>query len=70
MRTSHKEIQRKINAEMSKITDEELFCSSAYAAYLTDIAEAITKRYHRGIQVKTIHDTSEDADIAKTVKFW
>ena len=66
MRTSHKEIQRKINAELSKITDEELFCSSAYAAYLTDIAEAITKRYHRGIQVKTIHDTSEDAVIAKT----
>ena len=66
MRTSHKEMRRKINAEASKITDEELFCSSAFAAYLTDIAEAVTKRYDRKIRVKTIYDTSDGTVIAST----
>lgn len=46
MRTSHKEMRRKINAEVSKITDEELFSSAAFAAYLTDIAEAEIGRAH------------------------
>lgn len=66
MRTSHKEMRRKINAEASKITDEELFRSSAYAAYLTDIAEAVTARYGRKFRVKTIYDTSDGAENANT----
>ena len=66
MRTSHKEMRRKINAEVSKITDEELFSSAAFAAYLTDIAEAVTKRYKRRLRVETIYDTSENAMIACT----
>lgn len=66
MRTSHKEMRRKINAEISKITDEELFRSSAFAAYLTDIAEAVTARYKRKLRVKTIYDTSDGAVIANT----
>ena len=66
MRTSHKEMRRKINAEVSKITDEELFSSAAFAAYLTDIAEAATKRYKRRLRVETIYDTSENAMIACT----
>ena len=66
MRTSHKEMRRKINAEVSKITDEELFSSAAFAAHLTDIAEAVTKRYKRRLRVETIYDTSENAMIACT----
>ena len=66
MRTSHKEMRRKINTEVSKITDEELFSSAAFAAYLTDIAEAVTKRYKRRLRVETIYDTSENAMIACT----
>ena len=66
MRTSHKEMRRKINAEVSKITDEELFSSAAFAAYLTDIAEAVTKRYKRKLRVETIYDTSENVMIACT----
>ena len=59
-------MRRKINAEVSKITDEELFSSAAFAAYLTDIAEAVTKRYKRKLRVETIYDTSENAMIACT----
>ena len=59
-------MRRKINAEVSKITDEELFSSAAFAAYLTDIAEAVTKRYKRRLRVETIYDTSENAMIACT----
>ena len=66
MRTSHKEMRRRINEEASKITDEELFRSSAFAAYLTDIAEAVTKRYKRRLRVKTTYDTSKGAMIACT----
>ena len=47
MRTSHLSIKRMIADEKSKLTDEQIFASSRYAAYLTDIAEGITKRYRR-----------------------
>lgn len=66
MRTSHKQMRRRINAEASNITDEELFRSSAFAAYLTDIAEAVTQRYNRKLRVKTLYDTDENAMIAST----
>jgi hypothetical protein len=51
---------------MLKITDEALFASSQYAAYLTDLAEAASKRYKRRIKVKTYWDDQENAPAAWT----
>ena len=48
------------------MTDEQIFSSAQFAAYLTDIAEGITKRYRRTCKVKTYWDTSEDAEVAYT----
>ena len=45
MRTSHRQIRKRILDAKSKITDEEFFSSRAYNGYLTDLAEAATKRY-------------------------
>ena len=59
-------MNRLINAEKAKITDEMLFRSSAFAAYLTDIAETASERYGRKIKVRTKYDTSEGAMLACT----
>ena len=45
MRTSHRQIRKRILDAKSKISDEEFFSSRAYNGYLTDLAEAATKRY-------------------------
>ena len=37
MRTSHTAIRRRIADEKSRLTDEQLFASPQFAAYLTDI---------------------------------
>lgn len=66
MRTSHTAIRKRIADEKSKITDEQLFGSTQYAAYLTDIAEGLTKRYRRNSKVHIYWDTSPNADIAST----
>ena len=66
MRTSHIAIHKRIAEKKGKLTDEEFFSSPQYAAYLTDIAEGITKRYHRSSRVKTFYDDSEDAEAAFT----
>lgn len=66
MRTSHQTIKRRIAEEKSKLTDEQLFSSAQYAAYLTDIAEQTTGRYRRKSRVKTIYDTAPDAPVAYT----
>ena len=66
MRTSHIAIRRRIAEQKSKLTDEQLFASPQFAAYLTDIAEATTGRYRRKSSVKTYWDTSPHADIAHT----
>lgn len=66
MRTSHLTIQKRIADKKGKLTDEEFFSSPQYAAYLTDIAEGITKRYHRSSRVKTFYDDSENAEAAFT----
>lgn len=50
----------------NRLTDEQLFGSPQFAAYLTDIAEGATKRYRRSSKVSTYWDTSESADIAHT----
>ena len=66
MRTSHLSIKRMIADEKSKLTDEQIFASSRYAAYLTDIAEGITKRYRRSNKVQLYWDESPNADVALT----
>lgn len=66
MRTSHLAIRRMIANNKSKLTDEQIFSSPQYAAYLTDIAEGVTKRYGRSSKVKTYWDISPHADIAQT----
>lgn len=66
MRTSHKKIHQMIADTKSKLTDEELFSSGAYAAYLMDIVEATTGRYKRKVRVRTRWDTSPGADVAYT----
>lgn len=66
MRVSHTDMRKKIESEKLKITDEELFASPQFAAYLTDIAEAAAKRYKRPLRVKVIWDTSVNAEIAYT----
>jgi len=52
--------------EKSKLTDKQIFASSQFAAYLTDIAEAASKRYRRTIKVITVWDETERAGIACT----
>lgn len=66
MRTSHRAIRRRIAEQKSKLTDEQLFASPQFAAYLTDIAEATTGRYRRKSSVKTYWDALPHADIAHT----
>lgn len=66
MRTSHITIKRQIADTRNKLTDEQLFASPRFSAYLTDIAEGATKRYKRNSKVTTCWDLSEDAGIALT----
>lgn len=54
MRTSHRQIRKRILDAKSKITDEEFFSSRAYNGYLTDLAEAATKRYKRPLRVQSL----------------
>ena len=49
MRTSHRTIRKLIREEQSKITDEQLFSSQQFSAYMTDIVETAT------------NDTAEEA---------
>ena len=66
MRTSHIAIRKRIENEKLQITDEQLFASRAYAAYLTDLAEAATGRYKRHVTVRTYWDDSPEGDLAWT----
>lgn len=66
MRTSHKRIRQLIQDEKSNLTDQDIFISNAYAAYLTDIAEAASGRYKRTVKVKTLWNESPGAFIAYT----
>ena len=60
MRTSHREIRRRIEEEKSKVSDEEFFSSREYRAYLSDITEAATKRYNRPIRVTVVADHNDE----------
>ena len=66
MRTSHITVRRQIADTRNKLTDEQLFASPRFSAYLTDIAEGATKRYKRNSKVINSWDPSENADIAFT----
>ena len=66
MRTSHIALQKRINDEKSKITDETLFTSGAFAGYLADLAETAAKRYRRPLNVRVIWNDNEGAEIAAT----
>ena len=66
MRTSHTAIRKRIADEKSKLTDEQLFASPQFVAYLTDIAEGTTGRYRRKSSVRTYWDALPHADIAHT----
>lgn len=66
MRTSHLAIKRMITDEKSKLTDEQIFASQRYAAYLTDISEGLTGRYRRNSKVNIYWDAAPHADIAHT----
>lgn len=60
MRTSHRQIRKRILDAKSKISDEEFFSSRAYNGYLTDLAEAATKRYKRPLRVRVVADHDDD----------
>lgn len=66
MRTSHLALQRRIENERLKLTDEEVFASGPYSAFLTDMAEATTKRYKRRTRVRCYWDKDENAAVAFT----
>ena len=66
MRTSHKRIHQMIADEKSKLTDQDIFASKAYQAYLMDLVEVTTGRYKRKIKVRTRWDETPGADIAYT----
>ena len=66
MRTSHLALRRRIESEKLKITDEELFAGGAFSGYLSDMAEAATKRYKRHTAVRCFWDENPDAHAAYT----
>ena len=66
MRTSHRTIRKLIREEQSKITDEQLFSSQQFSAYMTDIVETATKRYRRRSKVKMHWDPFSNSDVAHT----
>lgn len=55
-----------IQEEKSKLTDEQLFTSSQFAAYMTDIVEAATGRYRRKSKVHMYWDASPEGEVAQT----
>ena len=65
MRTSHKQIRKRIMEVKSKITDEEFFASKAYRAYLMDITERATRRYKQPLKVFVAAD-HDDPSLAYT----
>ena len=66
MNNTQKALKRMIRDTESKITDEELFLSSAFQKYQTSLAKAATGRSRYGLQVLMEWDSSENADIAYT----
>ncbi len=65
MRTSHIRMERYINEAKKTITDEALFGSDQFTAYLMDIAEAVSKRYKRPVKV-IVQWNPDSEDVAYT----
>lgn len=65
MRTSHVKMKRLINDAKQTITDEALFGSNQFMAYLMDIAEAVSKRYKRPVKIE-VQWNPESKEIAYT----
>ena len=61
MRTSHLEIRKKILDEKDRVTDEELFASPAFAAYLSDIGETGYKKGFCALYERRIPGSSVNA---------
>lgn len=66
MKSNQQRMKKLIQEQSESITDEELFLSSAYQTYQSNLAKTATQRYRAGLQVIMSWDTSEDADIAYT----
>lgn len=66
LNNTQKALKRMIRDTESKITDEELFLSSAFQKYQTSLAKTATGRSRYGLQVLMEWDSSENADIAYT----
>lgn len=66
LNNTQKALKRMIRDTESKITDEELFLSSAFQKYQTSLAKTATGRFRYGLQVLMEWDSSENADIAYT----
>ena len=66
MRANHKRIRARVNEAKSKITDQELFGSIEYAGYLSDISEAIGRRYKRRVLTTTLWDEAPYSSVAST----
>ena len=63
LNNTQKALKRMIRDTESKITDEELFLSSAFQKYQTSLAKAATGRSRYGLQVLMEWDSSENADM-------
>ena len=63
-RTSHLKVRRLIEEEVKSMSDREFFRSRSYAAYLTDMAEILVKRY--GLKKCMVRIVDERGSIAYT----
>ena len=65
LRASHREIHKLINEKKAKIKDKDFFESKVFRGYLEDIAEVVSKRYKRPIEVNVTYDKEQNY-VAKT----
>lgn len=66
MRISPIEMHRRIEDVQSRLTDQEVFAGREFAAYLTDLAETVSRRYGRTPIVRVGWEEAPDANIAFT----
>ena len=59
-------LQKEIENKKSSISEQELYCSFYYKRYLTNIAETITKRYGRALNIFLDWNTKPNAVAACT----
>lgn len=66
MHADYQQLKKRIMEERDKITDRELFTSSAYEDYQSGMAETAAKRYRTGVNVIMDWQEAEDAYVAYT----